>query len=72
MRISLGGHTIPVDVIERRYTAGIRNLFLFIEIVDRWYIYENVQAPPELIARGELNTTVKILNLELWEKLKTV
>jgi predicted ABC-type ATPase len=34
-RVSKGGHNIPKDVIERRYVAGIKNLFGFIEIVDQ-------------------------------------
>lgn len=72
LRVSLGGHAIPPDVIERRYTAGLRNLFEFINVVDRWYVYENIKTPPELIARGELNIINKILNLEVWEKLKAI
>ena len=72
LRVSLGGHAIPPEVIERRYIAGIKNLFEFIRVVDRWYIYENTGTPPELIARGELNTSAKVSNLVLWEKLKTI
>lgn len=71
LRVSLGGNAIPPEVIERRYKTGLRNLFNFIKAVDRWYLYENVQTPPELIARGELNTIIKILTIELWEKIKT-
>lgn len=72
LRVSLGGHHIPPEVIERRYTAGLRNLFEFVKLVDRWYMYENVQTPPELIARGELNAMPEISNLALWEKLKAI
>lgn len=70
LRISLGGHAIPPEVIERRYTAGIRNLFEFIKMVDDWFVYKNDITPPQLIAEGELNATAKIYNLVLWEQLK--
>ena len=36
-RVASGGHNIPIDVIERRYYLGIRNLFrLFMNEVDVW------------------------------------
>lgn len=35
-RVKEGGHNIPVEVIERRYSAGIRNLFdIYLGIVIR-------------------------------------
>ena len=38
-RVSKGGHNIPIDVIRRRYKAGICNLFnLFMKEVDLWII----------------------------------
>ena len=70
LRVSEGGHNIPPDVIERRYYSGIINFFQYILQVDRWYIYENTQPPPQPIARGEMPDTVIIYNFELWEKLK--
>lgn len=41
-RVASGGHNIPVDVIHRRYWAGLRNLFeIFEPIVDLWSLYDN-------------------------------
>ncbi len=41
-RVACGGHDIPVPVIERRYKAGIRNLFeLYMKEVDIWVLYDN-------------------------------
>jgi len=71
LHVSNGGHNIPEEVIERRYTTGIQNLKNFIEIVDRWYVYDNSKSPTELVARGELNRQIKIINFDIWEKLKT-
>ncbi len=49
MRVSSGGHNIPEEVIERRYYAGLRNLFqIFMPIVDAWYLYDNNIEPREI------------------------
>ena len=41
-RVASGGHNIPLSVIERRYQAGLRNLFqIFMDEVDVWVIYDN-------------------------------
>ncbi len=72
LRVIKGGHNIPLDVIERRYKSGIQNLKKFIEIVDRWYIYNNSKSPAEKIAEGEFRKPIKIINFEIWERLKMI
>jgi len=48
-----GGHTIPEDVIHRRYHRGIINLFsIYIPIVDYWRIDDNNGILPVKIAEG--------------------
>ncbi|MCW3112813.1 MAG: zeta toxin [Segetibacter sp.] len=69
-RVRKGGHNIPREVIERRFVLGIRNLFEFIEIVDRWHCYENNTTPPGRIAQGERDGSIKIHNFEVWKRLK--
>lgn len=71
-RVQKGGHSIPAEVIERRYLLGIKNLIDFIEIVDRWHVYENSISPAIKIAEGERDGAIKILNLELWKKLQKI
>ena len=70
LRVSEGGHNIPPDVIERRYTSGLLNFFEYSLLANRWYMYENTQPAPQPIARGEMPDTVIIYNFDLWEKLK--
>ena len=48
-RVAEGGHNIPVDIIHRRYWAGLENFFnCYAPIVDTWVLYQN------------LNETIKI------------
>jgi predicted ABC-type ATPase len=52
-RVLEGGHNIPEEVIRRRYTKGIYNLFnLFIPICDYWKIIDNSQKPYVIVAEG--------------------
>jgi predicted ABC-type ATPase len=64
LSVSKGGHNIPVEVIERRFHAGLQNLKKFIGGVDRWYVYENSKSRAQIIARGEYGKQIKIINLK--------
>lgn len=62
-RVTQGGHNIPQNVIERRYEAGIRNLFeIFMCEVDIWSVYDNMSDVSELIAFGGRNIRLRIKN----------
>lgn len=61
-RVKAGGHNIPGDVIERRYKAGLINLFdLYMPIVDGWYIYDNTDSVPILVAQSDAEREI------IWE-----
>lgn len=69
-RVSKGGHDIPEEIIRRRYTAGINNLFkLFMPVVDYWAIFDNSQADRLKIASGRLDKPADIKNRELFETI---
>lgn len=69
-RVAEGGHNIEVDVIKRRYKAGIRNLFeIYIPIVDEVYIFDNSYENQELIAEKMLAKNLKIINNNKFEIL---
>jgi predicted ABC-type ATPase len=48
LKVSKGGHNITLDVIERRYKSGIKNLIELIKIVDRWSVYDNSKSPAKI------------------------
>lgn len=68
-RVSQGGHTIPPDVITRRFYRSLRNLFdLYIPLVNRWKVFDNYFTPPIQIAGG--TRTRKFILQELkWKAL---
>ena len=72
-RVANGGHNIPIDVIERRYYLGIRNLFrLFMNEVDVWVLYDNSYNKGERIAFGGKNIQTKIKDEVKFNKIKNL
>jgi predicted ABC-type ATPase len=70
-RVNEGGHHISADVIERRYKAGINNLFkIYQNKVDSLLIYDNSNSESELIAEKEFDEDFSILNWSKFENLK--
>jgi predicted ABC-type ATPase len=72
-RVREGGHDIPKDVIERRYTAGIKNLFkLYCNQVDFLFIYDNSSINSVLIAEKEGDHEFIIHNTQSFNQLKMI
>lgn len=70
LRVELGGHTIPEDVIRRRYISGLRNFFeLYQPIADKWRFYE-VSGKPVLVAYGEKDDKINVVEAEIWHKIQ--
>jgi predicted ABC-type ATPase len=70
-RVREGGHNIPKNVIARRYTSGLKNLFdLYIPISDYWMIFNNSVSPSELIAEGYSEVDIDIKNNTIFELIK--
>ena len=71
VRVSEGGHNIPTEVIARRYSRGIENLFkIYIPLCDDWAVFDNSDETPELIAEG-VNSETIIEKDESWNLLKS-
>jgi predicted ABC-type ATPase len=69
-RVSEGGHTIPPDVIERRYYRGLYNLMnLYLLVCDNWIIIDNIDFTPHIIANGSKPNKINIINNDIWETI---
>jgi predicted ABC-type ATPase len=65
-RVESGGHSIPEDVIRRRYERGRRNLIeLYLPLCDYWIGYDNSSETPRLIAEGGINQEPIIYDQEI-------
>ena len=71
-RVSEGGHNIDTEVINRRYLAGIKNLFdIYLPIVDEVLIFDNSEGRHDLIAEKIIDSEINILNEQKYTKLKS-
>lgn len=71
VRVKEGGHNIPKNVIRRRFTKGLKNLFnLYIPIVDRWLLINNSDRKFKTIAQGSIGGTIFVTNESVWQQLK--
>jgi predicted ABC-type ATPase len=68
-RVARGGHSIPEEVIRRRYMAGIKNFFdIYQPLADTWRLYDTSQAgEPELVAWGRR----RIVRSDLWSEIQS-
>ena|SRR5258708_5182430 len=69
-RVKKGGHNIPPDTIERRYSRGLKNFFhLYQNIVHSWFIYNNSAVIPQPIAKGIGQVTTYVFNDDIWNAI---
>lgn len=70
-RVSQGGHSIPIDVIYRRYASGLRNLFqMYMGVVDYWAFYDNSDCPSRKIAYGTKGSEPVIVEPSIYNSFK--
>jgi predicted ABC-type ATPase len=73
IRVEEGGHNIPDKVIERRYFAGINNLFdIYSNIVDDLLIFDNSFGNYELIAEKLSCGNLKVIDIEKYKLIKSL
>jgi predicted ABC-type ATPase len=52
-RVRSGGHSVPEEVIRRRFARGIKNLFrIYIPLIDSWLVFDNAGDSPRMVAFG--------------------
>jgi predicted ABC-type ATPase len=71
-RVKLGGHSVPPDVIRRRYGRGLSNfLSLYRPIADSWSLYDN-SSDARLVAVREVGGPEVVLDVEVWHMIEKV
>ena len=70
-RVSHGGHSIPEEVIRRRYVSGLWNMrHLYLPLADDATIYDNRDRALRIIARRAPNAPLRVVDEELWSKIE--
>lgn len=69
-RVTSGGHSIPEDVIRRRYERGRKNLIkLYLPLCDGWMIFDNSEPDLQLVAERIINQEPSIYDREIWSQI---
>ncbi|MDX2145030.1 MAG: hypothetical protein SFV19_16875 [Rhodospirillaceae bacterium] len=70
-RVAAGGHSIPEDVIRRRYAAGIRNLVqVYLPLVNVGLVYDNSDdSGGELVAEKYNGKPFRANHSERWQAI---
>ena len=70
IRVSEGGHNIPTDVIARRYSRGIENLFkIYLPLCNEWAVFDNSGGKPIMIAKG-IKSEIEVIQPKDWGLFK--
>lgn len=69
-RVRQGGHSIPEDVVRRRYKAGLSNMrHLYLPLVDDVTVYDNSDDALKLIARREAPYSLQVWDGLIWARI---
>jgi len=69
-RVRMGGHSVPVETIRRRYVSGVRNFFkLYEPLVSTWRVFDNSDDAPRLIAERVDLKTVRVYDQDVWASI---
>ena len=70
-RVSEGGHSIPEDIIRRRYRKGIINFDqLFKQAVDFWLLINNSENPYCFVAEGQYGKEFLVYDNNTWSLIQ--
>lgn len=74
LRVKMGGHAIPPEVIERRYARSAQNFrSMYLPIAERWKVFDN-SSPSNalLIAHGGNNVPTIINEAAPWNTILSI
>jgi predicted ABC-type ATPase len=71
-RVAAGGHSIPAEIVTRRYWAGLRNLFTdYLPLADVAPIYDYAGDAPILIVQRESRAELVVHDAERWKRMES-
>ena len=72
IRVSEGGHNIPIETIIRRYKRGIYNFKkIYLPLSDEWMVFNNSESSSKLVASGKVKNIIIVHDIVYWEVFKS-
>lgn len=73
LRVALGGHDVPADVVRRRFGRSISNFFsLYAPLASRWAVFDNSQSPHARLVATSEDDNLTITETPTWLKLQKI
>jgi predicted ABC-type ATPase len=71
LRVALGGHDIPGDVIRRRFGRSLSNFFdLYAPLADQWALFDNSSSKQARLVATQIATLLSVSETNTWRKLQ--
>jgi predicted ABC-type ATPase len=71
LRVSLGGHDVPADVVRRRFGRSLSNFFdLYMPLADEWTLFDNSTPPHARTVAAKVDKQLTVTEPAPWHKLQ--
>ena len=71
LRVAMGGHDVPSDVIKRRFGRSLNNFFnLYAPLADEWTLFDNSSLPQALTVAAKSAERLTVTETKTWLKLQ--
>jgi len=71
LRVALGGHDVPADVVRRRFGRSLNNFFnLYASLADEWTLFDNSASPRARTVAAKLANQLTVTETATWHKLQ--
>ena len=71
LRVALGGHDVPAEVVKRRFGRSLQNFFqLYVPLADEWTLFDNSSATQALPVAARHANQLTVTEPATWHKLQ--
>ena len=71
LRVSLGGHHVPADVVHRRFGRSLSNFFkLYVDLADEWTLFDNSGRDDARVIAMQSANNLTVTEARTWQKLQ--
>ncbi len=71
LRVALGGHDVPVDVVKRRFGRSLSNFFkLYAPLANEWTLFDNSSAHSAITVAAHVANHLTVTETDTWLKLQ--
>ena len=71
LRVKLGGHDVPAEVVKRRFGRSLRNFFnIYAPLANQWALFDNSSSHIAQPVAAQLAKQLTITEANIWQKLQ--